>query len=174
MSQWKKFFVLALIIIALAACGESSTVTSVVTPTSQPTQAPTPTVKPAQISIQDQLQSIAENATGDAGGATVSSVDYDASVNAAYVHESFILTGDNNMDIQDIKDIAYAVLKATWQAHIKGIDSITILFDSDSDGTRIASCENEHTTAAKMQWGNLTSNQAWSDYDYSWLSQRLS
>lgn len=172
--------VLVLVVVsAVASQGQSQQPAPTTQATQQPTTQPTtqaPTQPPAKItpqtSIQSQLQSIVQKSgAAYVGGATVS---YDASAKYAHVFESFPVTGDHSLDVSRIKQDAFAIQKAIWQAQVSGVDAIQVLFNSD-DATpqRIATCELERTTAVKLQWANITSDQAWSDYDTSWLSPSL-
>lgn len=167
-------FVIA-VIMGLASRGQNQQPAPATQATQQPTiQAPTqpPAKITPQVSIQSQLQSIAQKSgAAYVGGA---SVTYDASAKYAHVFENFPVTGDNNLDVSRIKQDAFAIQKAIWQAHVSGVDAVQVLFNSD-DATplRIATCELERTTAAKLKWASITSDQAWSDYDAAWLSPSL-
>jgi hypothetical protein len=143
------------------------------TPTPQATQQPT-TQPPAKItlqaSIQSQVQSIVQKSgTSYVGGATVT---YDASASYAHVFENIQITDNNNLDVSRIKHDAFAIQKAIWQAHVSGVDALQIIFNSD-DANRIATCELKRTTAAKLNWASITGDQAWSDYDTTWLAKSL-
>ncbi|MGZ3644247.1 MAG: hypothetical protein ACXVCM_10380 [Ktedonobacteraceae bacterium] len=172
-------FVIA-IIMGLISRGQSQqpTPTVSVTQTTQPTQAtqtlqptaqkPTPT---PQASIQSQLQSIVQKSgAAYVGDATVT---YDGSANYAHVFENFPVTGDNNLDVSRIKQDAFSIQKAIWQAHVSSVDSVQIIFNDATSQQRLATCEVERTSAAKLSWANITSVQAWSDYDTAWLSPSL-
>jgi len=172
--------VLVLVVVsAVASQGQSQQPAPTTQATQQPTTQPTtqaPTQPPAKItpqaSIQSQLQSIVQKSgAAYVGGATVS---YDASAKYAHVFESFPVTGEHSLDVSRIKQDAFAIQKAIWQAHVSDVDAVQVLFNSDAaTPLRIATCELEQTTAVKLKWANITSDQAWSDYDTSWLSPSL-
>lgn len=172
-------FVIA-IIIGLISRGQiqQPTPTVSVTQSTQPTQAtqalqptaqkPTPT---PQASIQIQLQSIVQKSgAAYVGDATVA---YDASANYAHVFENFPVTGDNNLDVSRIKQDAFAIQKAIWQAHLSSVDSVQIIFNDATSQQHLATCEVERTTAAKLSWASMTNDGAWSNYDSAWLSPSL-
>ncbi len=176
-SRKRLWFILAAIVLVLAVIigvasqGQSQQPAPTTQATQQPTTQPAAKITP-QVSIQSQLQSIVQKSgAAYVGGATVT---YDASAKYAHVFENFPVTGDNNLDVSRIKQDAFAIQKAIWQAHVSGVDAVQVLFDSD-DAThlRIATCELERTTAAKLKWASITSDQAWSDYDAAWLSPSL-
>jgi hypothetical protein len=167
------------VIIGVASQGQSQQPASTTQATQQPTTQPTtqaPTQPPAKItpqtSIQSQLQSIVQKSDAAyVGGATVT---YDASAKYAHVFENFPVTGDHNLDVSRIKQDAFTIQKAIWQAHVSGVDAVQVIFNRD-DATplRIATCELEGTTAAKLNWASISSDQAWSDYNDTWLSPSL-
>jgi hypothetical protein len=184
-SRKRLWFIVAAVVLVLAVSsvvasqGQSQQPASTTQATQQPTTQPTtqaPTQPPAKItpqaSIQSQLQSIVQKSgAAYVGGATVS---YDASAKYAHVFENFPVTGDHSLDVSRIKQDAFAIQKAIWQAHVSGVDAVQVLFNSDAaTPLRIATCELEQTTAVKLKWANITSDQAWSDYDTSWLSPSL-
>jgi biopolymer transport protein ExbD len=124
-----------------------------------------------QASIQDQLLSIVQKSgAAYVGDATV---NYDASAKYVHVFENFPVTGDTNTDVGRIKQDAFAIQKAIWQAHVSGVDAVQVIFNDDTSQQRLATCELEGTTAAKLKWASIASDQAWSEYDSSWLSPNL-
>jgi hypothetical protein len=162
----------ALLILALAACGSTTsqqTTAPTLTPTTQPTvQKPTPT---HQASIQDQLQNIVrKSGAAYVGDATV---NYDAGAKYAHIFENFPSTGDNSLDVGRIKQDAFAIQKAIWQAHISSVDAVQVIFNDATSQQRLATSEVERTTATKLNWASMTSDQAWSSYDTAWLSPSL-
>ncbi len=181
-SRKRLWLILAAVVLVLAAIsavaskGQSQQPASTTQTTQQPTtQAPTqPPTKPTpQASIQSQLQSIVQKSgAAYVGGATVT---YDASAKYAHVFENFPVTGDNNLDVGRIKQDAFAIQKAIWQAHVSGVEAVQVLFDSDdvNNPLRLATCELESTTAVKLKWASITSDQAWSDYNDTWLSPNI-
>jgi hypothetical protein len=171
-------FVIA-VILGVASRGQNQQPTPTTQATQQPatqaTQQPTAQTQARQtpvVSIQSQLQSAVQTSGAKYDGdATVS---YDADAKYAHIFENFPVTGDNNLDVSRIKQDAFAIQRAIWQAHVSGVDAVQIIFNSD-DATplRIATCELERTTAAKLKWASITTDQAWSDYDAAWLSPSL-
>jgi hypothetical protein len=154
-------FILA-IVMGIASGGQSQQ-------SAPATQKAIPTL---QVSRQSQLQSIVQKS--GAAYARDATVTYDTDFKYIHVSASFSVTSDNSLDIGRIKQDAFAIQRAIWQAHISGVDAVQVFFDSD-DGTplRLATCEVEHTTAVKLKWASLTSDQAWSSYDTTWLSPSL-
>ena len=162
----------ALLILALAACGSDTaqqTPAPALTTTTQTTvQKPTPT---HQASIADQLQNIVQKSgAAYVGNATV---NYDAGVKYVHIFENFPSTGDNTLDIGRIKQDTFAIQKAIWLAHISGVDAAQVIFNDATSQQRLATSEVERTTAAKLNWASMTSGQAWSSYDTAWLSPSL-
>ena len=175
----KKFLIFALVAIALVSCGETAapTSTSSSTPTAQATQAPThaPTSKPTQaptkpVSIQSQVQQLAQKSGTYTHADTAT---YDTQFKEASITESFPLTGDTSLDVPRIKSDAYAIQKAIWQAHVHGVDAVMIMFNSDADGTRLATCLLDSRPAATLQWASISPDQAWTACN-GWLSPSLS
>jgi hypothetical protein len=174
--------VVLIVIIGVASQGQNQqptpTTQATQQPTTQPTTRPTthastqtPTKPTPQASIQSQLQSIVQKSgAAYVGDATVT---YDASANYAHVFENFPVTGDNNLDVSRIKQDAFAIQKAIWQAHVSSVDSVQIIFNDATSQQRLATCEVERTTATKLSWASMTSVQAWSSYDSAWLSPSL-
>ena len=143
----KKLVIFALIAITLIACGEAAQAPTQIgtTPTAQATQAQAtqaPTSKPTQaptkpVSIQSQVQQLAQKSGTYTHADTAT---YDTQFKEASITESFPLTGDTSLDVPRIKSDAYAIQKAIWQAHVHGVDAVMIMFNSDADGTRLATC----------------------------------
>src|SRR6266568_3342356 len=159
----------ALLILAMVACGSDAaqqTTAPALTPTTQPiVQKPTPT---HQASIADQLQNIVQKSgAAYAGDATV---NYDAGAKYVHIFENFPSTGDNTLDIGRIKQDAFAIQKAVWLAHISSVDAAQVIFNDATSQQRLATSEVERSTAAKLNWASMTSDQAWSSYDTAWLS----
>src|SRR5207249_9880673 len=128
------------VIIGVASQGQNQQPTPTTQATQQPTTQPTakPTTaptKPTPVSIQSQVQQLAQNSGTYTHADTVT---YDTQFKEAYVTESFPLTGDNSLDVPRIKGDAFAIQKAVWQAHVKGVDAVMVMFNSDADGTRLA------------------------------------
>jgi hypothetical protein len=157
------------IIIGLASKGQTQQSTPPTHAAQQPTTQPSAKIT-SPVSIQSKVQSIVQKSgTSYVGGAAVT---YNATAKYAHVFENIQVTGNHNVDFSRIKHDAFAIQKAIWQAHLSGLDSLQIIFNSDG-ANRIATCELERTTAAKLNWDNISRDQAWSDYDSTWLSKSL-
>jgi hypothetical protein len=155
--------------IGLASKGQTQQSKPPAHATQQPATQPSARIKSPTI-IQSQVQSIVQKSgTSYVGGAAVT---YDASAKYAHVFENIQVTGNNKVDFSRIKHDAFAIQKAIWQAHLSGLDSLQIIFNSDG-ANRIATCELERMTAAKLNWDSITRDQAWSNYNSTWLSKSL-
>jgi hypothetical protein len=167
MSQWKKFFVLTLVIIALAACGESSAVTSTVTPTSQPTQAQA-TTKPTKPPTLDQRIHDLVYGAGTVGH--INKIERDSQFITVSENAADNLT--NGMIVDGIKMDCFYIQKALWTNVGKQIPEVIINFYmpvQDQYGNQsigeVASCDLQKSTAQLFNWNNLTQDDAWKDYD---------
>ncbi len=174
-------FVLAIILGVALRVQNQQTTSTTQAPQSTPTvQQPTsalaskvstrsPIKQPSVESIKSQLQNIVQKSGAVYVGSAA--VSYDTDFKYAHIVESLPVTGDQSLDIGRIKQDALSIQKAIWQAHVSGVDAVQINFNSD-DATphRLATCELERTTVAQLNWTRITSDQAWSDYDTTWLS----
>lgn len=138
-------------------------------PPASPVPTPTPTPKPVKLS---------DRATGIANGTT----HIGTNIAAAFASDTGTLTVAEYLDtnkqissssiIFSIKQDCFAIQQALWQAHLKGVSSVELDITAplqDKFGNvqkgQLASCLLTAQTASHFNWGNLTADMAWQDYD---------
>jgi hypothetical protein len=158
-----------------------SSTTTTSAPTSIPTTGSVPTSAPTQKpeSIGQQINDIVQNA--GLSGKNIQSMYNVAGDKYEKIQEDI---GDGNltngMTVIQIQNDCFMVQQALWTkmaSHLSEVEvSITMnvidQYGKESNGF-VADCDLKKNTASKFVWNNLTYDQAWKDYDATFIAPFL-
>jgi len=167
--------------------GSQATTVPVSQPTSPPpSPAPTLTQNQAHATatsvgrtiIEQQTLSLAQNALHN--GTDLKST-YDNGSKQVTIQENINYGLDNASILESIKIDCFYIQMAIWQAKIAHVDTVEVYILSNSltdqygntSTGQLGHCTLGKDTASLFNWGNLTQDQAWGDYDDTWYLPSL-